>query len=123
MSICSAARRSSKRVTSASWAASPRSPDSGLQRAKLAQNDTVNSMKRLQPVIWSKGTALTPQHLQNQDRFFESSLQFRINALAFRPWGFQDLEIDHQALAASSFALTRASGVLPDGLLFDIPDS
>jgi type VI secretion system protein ImpJ len=80
-------------------------------------------MKRLQPVIWSKGTALAPQHLQNQDRFFESSLQFRINALTFRPWGFQELEIDHQVLSAGSFALTRASGVLPDGLLFDIPDS
>jgi type VI secretion system protein ImpJ len=80
-------------------------------------------MKRLQPVIWSKGTALAPQHLQNQDRFFESSLQFRINAFTFRPWGFQELEIDHQALAAGNFALTRASGVLPDGLLFDIPDS
>jgi type VI secretion system protein ImpJ len=80
-------------------------------------------MKRLQPVIWSKGTALAPQHLQNQDRFFESSLQFRIDALAFRPWGFQNVSIDHEALAAGSFALTQASGVLPDGLLFDIPDS
>lgn len=80
-------------------------------------------MKRLQPVIWSKGTALAPQHLQNQDRFFESSLQFRINALTFRPWGFQELTIDHQELANGNFSITRASGVLPDGLLFDIPDS
>ena len=80
-------------------------------------------MKRLQPVIWSKGTALAPQHLQNQDRFFESTLQFRIDALAFRPWGFQGLTVDHEALAGGSFALTQASGVLPDGLLFDIPDS
>jgi type VI secretion system protein ImpJ len=80
-------------------------------------------MKRLQPVIWSKGTALAPQHLQNQDRFFESTLQFRIDALAFRPWGFQSVSIDHEALASGSFALTQASGVLPDGLLFDIPDS
>lgn len=80
-------------------------------------------MKRLQPVIWSKGTALAPQHLQNQDRFFESSLQFRIDALTFRPWGFQDLTVDHQALAGGTFSLTRASGLLPDGLLFDIPDA
>jgi type VI secretion system protein ImpJ len=80
-------------------------------------------MKRLQPVIWSKGTALAPQHLQNQDRFFESSLQFRIDALSFRPWGFQSLNIDHAALAAGNFALTQASGVFPDGLLFDIPES
>lgn len=81
------------------------------------------SVKRLQPVIWSKGTPLAPQHLQNQDRFFESSLQFRMDALTFRPWGFQELTLDHQALAAGNLSITRASGVLPDGLLFDIPDS
>ncbi|MCU1294537.1 MAG: hypothetical protein JWP08_3387 [Bryobacterales bacterium] len=80
-------------------------------------------MKRLQPIIWSKGTALAPQHLQTQDRFFESSLQFRLEALAFRPWGFQELSIDHQALASGSFSLARASGVLPDGLLFDLPET
>ena len=33
-------------------------------------------MKQLQPVIWSKGTFLTPQHLQVQDRFIEDSLNF-----------------------------------------------
>ena len=35
-------------------------------------------MKRLQPVIWTKGTFLTPQHLQLQDRFLEDTLQFRL---------------------------------------------
>ena len=33
-------------------------------------------MRQLQPVIWSKGTFLTPQHLQTRDRFLESVLQF-----------------------------------------------
>jgi type VI secretion system protein ImpJ len=80
-------------------------------------------MRQLKPVIWSKGTALAPQHLQNQDRFFESSLQFRLETLSFRPWGFSTLEIDHVALSSGSFNILRASGILPDGLLFDIPDS
>lgn len=80
-------------------------------------------MKRLQPIIWSKGTALAPQHLQGQDRFFESSLQFRLDALVFRPWGFGELVIDQQTLANGSFSVARASGVLPDGLLFDFPDT
>jgi len=80
-------------------------------------------MKRLQPIIWSKGTALAPQHLQSQDRFFESSLQFRLEALAFRPWGFQQFSLDQELLAAGTFALPEASGVLPDGLLFEIPNS
>lgn len=80
-------------------------------------------MRQLQPVIWSKGTFLTPQHLQTRDRFLENTLQFRLEALNFRPWGFQELRIDQEALAAGNFALTRAVGLFPDGLPFDIPDS
>ena len=45
-------------------------------------------MKRLQPVIWMKGTFLSPQHLQAQDRFIESSLEFRMESLTGNPWGF-----------------------------------
>ncbi|MGI9074460.1 MAG: type VI secretion system baseplate subunit TssK, partial [Bryobacteraceae bacterium] len=59
-------------------------------------------MKRLQPVIWSKGTALAPQHLQIQDRFIENSLHFQIDALNFRPWGFQTLRIDQEAMAGGN---------------------
>src|ERR1700752_1346729 len=80
-------------------------------------------MPRLQPVIWSKGTSLTPQHLQMQDLFLESSLHFRLSALQFRPWGFSSLQIDREALASGTFLLNSASGIFPDGLLFDIPRS
>ena len=80
-------------------------------------------MPRLQPIIWSKGTSLTQQHLQMQDQFLESSLHFRLNALQFRPWGFHALQIDREALAAGTFLLNTASGIFPDGLLFDIPRS
>src|SRR5438309_11105311 len=80
-------------------------------------------MRHLQPVIWSKGTFLTPQHLQLQDRVIEDTLQFRLQALNFCPWGFYDLEIDQERLAAGQFAVSRASGILPDGLLFEIPAS
>lgn len=80
-------------------------------------------MKQLQPVIWMKGTFLSPQHLQTQDRFLESSLRFQTEALSFQPWGFQRLRVSQEALAAGSIAITAASGILPDGLLFDIPGS
>src|SRR5260370_15725475 len=80
-------------------------------------------MRQLQPVIWSKGTFLTPQHLQTRDRFLESVLQFRLEALNFCPWGLHELRIDQDALAGGNFALTRAVGMFADGLPFDIPDS
>ncbi len=80
-------------------------------------------MKRLQPVIWTKGTFLSPQHLQIQDRFLENLLQFHLDALAFRPWGFRSLEIGQEALSAGAFGISSASGIFPDGLLFEIPGS
>jgi type VI secretion system protein ImpJ len=80
-------------------------------------------MSTLQPVIWSKGTFLTPQHLQAQDRFLESVLQFRVDALNFKPWGFKELELDQAKLANGILAIHRASGLFPDGMPFYIPDS
>jgi type VI secretion system protein ImpJ len=80
-------------------------------------------MRRLEPVIWSKGTLLHPQHLQIQDRFLENVLRFQLEALVFRPWGFARLQIDQQNLAAGLFAISEAAGIFPDGLLFSIPDS
>jgi type VI secretion system protein ImpJ len=70
-----------------------------------------------------KGTFLSPQYLQTQDRFIESTLEFYMDALSFAPWGFKRLQINQDALDAGTFALTEASGILPDGLIFDIPDS
>jgi type VI secretion system protein ImpJ len=80
-------------------------------------------MPLLEPVIWAKGTVLNPQHLQIQDRFLVDSLHFQLQALNFRPWGFQKLRIDQQDLATGTLTITEAAGILPDGLLFDIPES
>jgi type VI secretion system protein ImpJ len=80
-------------------------------------------MHQLQPVLWAKGTLLTPQHLQQHDLFLESLLSFRLENLNFRPWGFAKLQIDQAALAGGAFALHSASGIFPDGLLFEIPAS
>ena len=78
-------------------------------------------MKQLQPVLWTKGTFLTPQHLQLQDRFLEDSLNFRLQALKFCAWGFNEVVLDQELLADGQLAVSRASGIFPDGLLFDIP--
>ena len=80
-------------------------------------------MPVLDPVIWAKGTVLNPQHLQLQDRFLADSLWFDLQALHFRPWGFQTIRIDPQALAGGTFVLAEAAGILNDGLLFDIPSA
>jgi len=80
-------------------------------------------MRTLQPVIWAKGTFLSPQHLQAQDRFIESVLQFRLDALNFRPWGFRQLQFNQEQLANGAVAVHSAHGMFPDGLPFEIPES
>lgn len=80
-------------------------------------------MKQLQPVIWSKGTFLQPQHLQTQDRYLESLLHFRQETLRFAPYGFQELVLSQQALAAGLLSIEKASGLFADGLAFHIPGS
>jgi len=77
-------------------------------------------MRQLQKVLWTKGVLLNPQHLQTQDRYLESLLAFRLSALAFYPWGFAELAFDREALSGSVLNLSRAIGLLPDGLVFDI---
>lgn len=77
----------------------------------------------MQPVLWTKGVLLSPQHLQTQDRFLEDRLHFQLSGLTFAPWGFAKLRLDHEALAGGTLAITEASGILPDGLLFDMPEA
>jgi type VI secretion system protein ImpJ len=79
-------------------------------------------MPQLQPVVWSKGVLLSPQHLQAQDRFFEDTLRFLAGALSFRNWGFSSLQIDAAGLSQGRLSVTQASGIFPDGLMLDMPD-
>lgn len=78
-------------------------------------------MPQLQPVVWSKGVLLSPQHLQAQDRFFEDTLRFLSGALSFQNWGFSSLQIDAAGLAQGILSVTQASGIFPDGLMLDMP--
>jgi type VI secretion system protein ImpJ len=78
-------------------------------------------MSQLQKVLWSKGVLLNPQHLQLQDRYIEELLEFRLQALSFSPWGFSRLEFDREALGGGVVVVTEAAGLLPDGLVFDVP--
>jgi type VI secretion system protein ImpJ len=75
----------------------------------------------MQNVLWMKGVLLNPQHLQTQDRYLDDKLAFHVSSLSFCPWGFTDFEVDKGALAGGEVRLVRASGIFPDGLVFDIP--
>lgn len=80
-------------------------------------------MRQLQPVLWTKGVLLAPQHLQTQDRFLEDLIAFQLSTLTFCPWGFNRLDVDRESLAGGSFAISAAGGIFPDGLLFEVPEA
>ncbi|MFS8036521.1 type VI secretion system baseplate subunit TssK [Xanthobacter sp. AM11] len=73
-------------------------------------------------VLWSEGLFLKPQHFQQSDRYLEGLVESRVRRITPYPWGFSTLEIDRDLAQQSRFGLRRASGVLPDGTPFDLPD-
>lgn len=74
-------------------------------------------------VVWSEGLFLRPHHFQQNDRYLERLVEGRTRHATPYPWGFSSLEIDSDLAQQSKFGLRRASGVLPDGTPFDVPDT
>lgn len=71
-------------------------------------------------VIWREGMLLRPQHLQQNDRYHDYQFKTRTRLLGRYNWGFFEQEVDAQFLATGKLVLNRASGILPDGTLFDL---
>jgi type VI secretion system protein ImpJ len=78
-------------------------------------------MKFLSRVVWSEGMHLGPHHFQTQSRYFEDTLWFLSSNLRQEPWGFLHFSIDQEAIRNGLAILSSASGILPDGLIFDMP--
>ncbi len=72
-------------------------------------------------VVWSEGLFLRPQHLQQQDRYFERHVELRVAPLQAQGWGFSELELELDLLAVGKLGLRRARGVFPDGTPFSMP--
>lgn len=70
-------------------------------------------------VVWQEGMLLRPQHLQHNDRYYHQQLN-RTRLLGSDPWGFLVLEVDVQYLNLGKIVVNQASGVLPDGSLFEL---
>jgi len=71
-------------------------------------------------VIWQEGMLLRPQHFQHQDRYYAHQLNTRTRLLNRYGWGFFELDIDTQFLGMGKLVISHASGIFPDGSLFDL---
>lgn len=74
-------------------------------------------------VVWREGMNLEPHHFQQWDRFHHAQLHARIRSLSMHCWGFTHIEVDKDRLANGEFAVQECSGVMPDGMVFELSGS
>jgi len=73
-------------------------------------------------VAWREGQFLRPQHFQQADRAAAWQMRVRTEGLRPYPWGLTQIVIDEDLAAIGKFTVVRASGIMPDGTAFSIPD-
>jgi type VI secretion system protein ImpJ len=72
-------------------------------------------------VVWSSGMFLQPHHFQQETRYIERLVDARARSISPFAWGFTELELDEGLLALGKLGISRASGLLPDGTPFSMP--
>ena len=75
-----------------------------------------------QRVVWHEGMTLDPHHFQQWDRHRRRALDARSSMTSRYDRGVATLDIDQERLTNGELAVRSCSGLMPDGLPFDIPD-
>ena len=73
-------------------------------------------------VVWSEGVFIKPQHFQQQQRNLEGQLDARLQGVGGHLYGFLSLALNAEFLSFGRIALPHASGVMPDGTAFRLPE-
>ncbi len=71
-------------------------------------------------IVWREGMLLRPQHLQQQDRYYQQQFRTLLQSITPNNWGFFEVDIDQQYLMMGKIVISRAAGILPDGTQFRI---
>ncbi|MGF7187832.1 type VI secretion system protein ImpJ [Robbsia andropogonis] len=69
-------------------------------------------------VQWSEGMMLSPQHLQQNDRYWHAHLRHRVQAVAPHFWGLLTLRFE---MVKGILSIGELECILPDGLLVAFP--
>ncbi len=73
-------------------------------------------------VIWSEGMFLSPQHFQQQDRYFERYIENKCSVFSGYGWGIKSVVLDRQLLGLGKISFISAEGIFPDGTPFNFPE-
>lgn len=66
---------------------------------------------------------LAPHHFQAQSRYFEDSIQFMAESLLDGTYGVTGWALDDEALQNGTVSIVHATGIMPDGTAFHMPES
>ena len=80
-------------------------------------------MSQYRKIVWNEGMLLTPHHFQQWDNYYEELLNSRIRSVLPFEYGVLDLQINREAIANGNFQIINFRGVLPDGLMINVPDA
>src|SRR5215210_132466 len=80
-------------------------------------------MSRYRKIVWNEGMLLTPHHFQQWDNYYEELLNSRVRSVLPFEYGVLDLQINREAIANGNFQIINFRGVLPDGLMINVPDA
>lgn len=72
-------------------------------------------------VAWSDGLFVKPHHFQQQTRYLENLAQRYASGSEAHNFGFHQLILNEELLSLGKVAVVNASGIMPDGTVFDIP--
>lgn len=72
-------------------------------------------------VIWNEGLFIKPQHFQQQQRYVEYHLDERMRSVSQYLYGISELSLNPEYLSFGRVSIDRAVGIMPDGLVFRIP--
>ncbi len=79
-------------------------------------------MSKRTRVVWSEGLLLSPEHLQQSDRYHEDRGVDLFRAARPFSYGLLRLELDEDAIHNGQVLIHNAAGVLSAGCPFSIPD-
>ncbi|MGB0894595.1 MAG: type VI secretion system baseplate subunit TssK [Parashewanella sp.] len=73
-------------------------------------------------IVWSEGMFLSPQHFQQQERYFEHFIREYAGQIAPKFYGLSELEIDTALFNVGKIEVRKATGIFPDGTPFTVKE-
>lgn len=80
-------------------------------------------MIKQRKIVWSEGMFIQPQHFQQQERYLEYVINARAMTQQNYGWGFLTYALNNDLLNLGKIGIDQATGIFPDGTLFQFPMS